>query len=211
MEREGPMEASQMETQDPGQASAGSAQDQARVEAEGGSAPERPATRASQRRAYDPFLVRRKSPAVAVILSMMPGLGQVYVGHYRRGFTHILVIGSIIAILASNAGGPAEPLFGLFLAFFWLYNLIDAGRMAAFYNEALSGMAPLDLRKEMVLPPQGGSLATGIVLVIAGFILFLNTMFDVPLDWLRNWWPLAPIGFGVYLVYQGVRDRKSRG
>ena len=44
-----------------------------------------------QMRMRDP---RSKSPALAAILSMMPGLGQVYIGYYQRGFVHILVIAS---------------------------------------------------------------------------------------------------------------------
>jgi len=38
---------------------------------------------------------RRKSPAIAAILSMMPGLGQVYVGYYQRGFVHAVVVASL--------------------------------------------------------------------------------------------------------------------
>jgi hypothetical protein len=65
---------------------------------------------------------RRRSPAVAAILSMMPGLGQVYLGYTRRGFIHIGVVGCIIALLASD---PPEGFIGiaaLVLPFFWLYN-----------------------------------------------------------------------------------------
>lgn len=142
---------------------------------------------------------------------MLPGLGQVYVGHYRRGFTHILVTGATIGVLSSNVPDSMKPLFALFLSFFWFYNIIDAARLASFYNEALLGMGPIDFQKEMLLPSRGGSLAAGAFLILVGFLLFLNTRFGLSLDWLKEWWPLAPIGFGVYLVYQGARERRKRG
>ena len=51
----------------------------------------------------------------------MPGLGQVYLGYYRRGFVHILVVGCVISFLAASGHhNPLVPLFGLFLAFFRL-------------------------------------------------------------------------------------------
>jgi hypothetical protein len=45
--------------------------------------------------AMDP---RRKSVALASILSCMPGLGQVYVGYYHLGFIYILVVTGLITI-----------------------------------------------------------------------------------------------------------------
>src|SRR5580765_3468184 len=82
---------------------------------------------------------RSKSPALAAILSMMPGLRQVYVGYYQRGFVHAAVVASLITILSSNTVERLSPLFGLFLTFFWLYNIIDAARRASLYNDALAG------------------------------------------------------------------------
>jgi hypothetical protein len=168
------------------------------------------------------YLRRRKSPVLAAILSLLPGLGQVYVGYYVRGFINIVVIASTIMLLSNGArvaldGGDIQgqltvaPLIGLFMAFYWLYNMIDAWRIASFYNEALLGASAGDLKREMTLPSGGGSLIGGIFLVAVGLMLFLNTMFDMPLGWIRDWWPLAPIGFGVYLIVQAVKDRRRKG
>ena len=72
---------------------------------------------------------RLKSPLLAMLLSCMPGLGQVYIGYYQRGFIHILVAASLIAFLsASGHMNPLIPMASFFLAFFWLYNIVDAGR-----------------------------------------------------------------------------------
>lgn len=159
----------------------------------------------------DRIPTRRKSPALAGILSMMPGLGQVYIGFYRRGFIQMLTVAATIAALSSGAGsGGLEPLFGMFLSFFWLYNVIDAIRMANFYNEAMAGVAPEDLRKELAGAGKSGSVGGGVLLIAFGLLFFLHQQFDMPLDWLKDWWPVVPIGFGAYLLYGGLKDRGKK-
>jgi len=153
---------------------------------------------------FDP---RRKSPALACILSLMPGLGQVYVGYYTRGFVHIAVVATVIAVLADGAIPPLEPLFGVFLAFFWLYNVVDAGRRAALVNQVLRGSELGRLPGDLELPSEGGSMAGGGVLIAAGTILLLHTRFGFSLSWLKDWWPAIPILLGAYLVWQGAKNR----
>jgi hypothetical protein len=156
---------------------------------------------------------RRKSPALATIMSAMPGLGQIYVGYYQQGFTNIMVIAGTITVLSnSNQWGVngLEPLLGVFLAFYWLYNLVDAGRRASFYNQALAGMETGALPDEVRLPSGAGSLAGGIVLVAVGLVIFSNTMFGVSLEWLERWWPLGLVIGGAYLIYSSVRDRRAK-
>ncbi len=157
-------------------------------------------------RATDP---RRKSSILACALSLMPGLGQVYIGYYKLGFIHMAVAASTIAILASQLPTPLYPLFAIFLGFFWLYNIVDAGRRAAFYNPALDGVAGVELPTEMGLPSPGGSLAGGVVLIVVGVVLLSNTVLGFSLEWLEQWWPAAPILFGIYLVYRGLQERSS--
>src|SRR2546422_5711021 len=87
---------------------------------------------------------RSKSPALAAVLSMMPGLGQVSVGYYQRGFVHAAVVATLVTILASGTLDRLNPLFALFMSFFWLYNIIDAARRASLYNDALAGNPSID-------------------------------------------------------------------
>ena len=115
---------------------------------------------------------------LAILLSAMPGLGQVYVGYYDIAFKNILVICGLIALLATGAVPRLEPAVGLFMAFYWLHNLVDAGRRASFYNQALAGVRPMDLPEDMKAPQALGSLAGGILLIAVGLTLFANTMFD---------------------------------
>jgi TM2 domain-containing membrane protein YozV len=153
---------------------------------------------------------RRKSVVLAVVLSAMPGLGQVYVGYYPRGFTHALVVAGLIAFLTSmNNFTPLIPLAAIFLAFFWLYNMIDAGRRAAMYNDALAGGEAVDLPKDISMPGLRGSIVGGLVMIGIGAIILSHTAYDVPLDWLDDWWPAGAVLFGVYLVAKGMMERSA--
>ena len=154
--------------------------------------------------------LRRKSPVLAALLSGMPGLGQIYVGYYQKGFSHALVVAVLIALLSSGVFREIEPLLGFFMAFFWMYNVIDASRMASLYNEVMSGMGPEDLRQKFVIAGRNGSILGGLVLTVFGFLFLLNRIAGLPLDWLKDWWPAVPLAFGVYLLYKGIQDRRER-
>lgn len=153
---------------------------------------------------------RRKSPVLAGLLSLVPGLGQVYLGYYARGFVNAITIGSLIALLASELiGQQATPLFALFMVFFWLYNIIDAARRAALINLTLEGLGSMELPSETLMPAFHGSIGAGLGLIVLGAIFLSNTLFDVPLDWLEDWWPVAPLMVGVYLLVRGIIERQK--
>jgi len=149
---------------------------------------------------------RRKSPLFASILSAMPGLGQIYVGYYQRGFIHAVVVAGLVALLNVEIE-PLTPLFALFLAFFWLYNIVDAGRRALLYNEALAGRSGIELPEDFKTPALAGSIPGGLAIVAVGGVLLSHTVFGVSLEWVNDWWPVALILFGVYLVARSVMAR----
>ncbi len=167
-----------------------------------------PPEQALPRRDYYQKDPRTKSPALAAFLSAMPGLGQIYVGYYQQGFIHVLVVGSLIAMLDTGIGG-LEPLCGIFLAFFWLYNIVDAYRKAALYNQALAGLGPTELPEDIQMPGRQGSLLGGILLIVFGLLALAHTRFGYSLDWLEDWWPAVLILIGVYLVYKAWSDRNQ--
>jgi hypothetical protein len=149
---------------------------------------------------------RRKSPVLAMFLSAMPGLGQIYVGYYRQGFINAVVIGSLISFM-EPAPNTLVPLAALFMAFFWLYNIIDAGRRALLYNEALAGRSGIELPEESKTPGLRGSIFGGLAVAFVGGVLLSNTLFGMSLEWVASWWPAALIVFGVYLAGRAVMDR----
>ena len=151
---------------------------------------------------------RRKNPALAIVLSLMPGLGQIYVGFYQQGFLNIIVVASIITILTRGVPYYMQPLLGLFLAFYWLHNLVDAGRRAAFYNRALIGVEDSPLPSEFKTLTERGTMVGGAALVLLGLFFLAHTRFGMPMEWLEEWWPMALVIFGVFLVYQNWKGRK---
>jgi hypothetical protein len=153
---------------------------------------------------------RQKSPFLAGLLSVMPGLGQIYTGYYQRGFVHALVAASLFALVAEGEDTPLMPLGVIFLIFFWFYNIIDASRRATLYNQALAGVPDIELPEDFKVPGFHGSILGGLVIAAAGVVLLLNTRFGVSLNWLEEWWPAALILFGGYLVWKAWQDRPRR-
>lgn len=154
-----------------------------------------------------PAIVNRKSPALATVLSSLPGLGQIYVGYYQQGFINIMIAASIIAILSSTGGNGLEPFFGVFLAFFWLFNMIDANRRAMHFNRVAAGLGGEEIPDGFSIPGTGGSLAGGALLIVVGLLLFLNSKFDMSMEWLEEWWPLALVAGGVWLMVKARQQR----
>ncbi len=155
---------------------------------------------------------RYKSPVLAAVLSLMPGLGQVYVGYYQQGFINIVVIAGLITLIANandHAASAVIPFLALFMAFYWLYNLVDAYRKSIFYNQALAGLGPLEMPEGERLPGSRNSLFIGFVIVVAGAIGLSYTLFGISMEWLAHWWPVALILFGVFLMYQSLAARKK--
>jgi hypothetical protein len=153
---------------------------------------------------------RTKSVPLACFLSAMPGLGQVYTGFYTRGFVNAVTFAGIITILTTGDLEEFTPFFALFLAFFWLHNIIDAGRRATFYNQMLAGGDSMDsFSPELKMPGSSGSILAGAALIVGGLIALSYTRFDMSLVWVEDWWPVGPILGGAYLVFLAIRDRSN--
>ena len=152
----------------------------------------------------------RRSPFVAALLSLAPGLGQVYCGYTRLGFTHAIVVVVMFGFLTiDHLSDPLSAIGGVFLTFFWLYGIVDAWRRAVLVNQSLLGRLHLELPAGVGEPGFRGSLSGGIALAALGALLLSNTLFGVSLDWVEDWWPAALIGFGVLLAYRALEDRKA--
>ncbi len=148
----------------------------------------------------------RKSPLVATLLSCMPGLGQIYVGYYQQGFINMFVVAGTIAILSSSVMRGAEPFFGVFLSFFWIFQMIDANRRANHYNRVMEGLGGEDVPDGFEMPTTKGSMLGGAVLILVGILFILDLNFDVSMEWVENWWPLALVLVGVNLIFKARKN-----
>lgn len=146
--------------------------------------------------------IGRKNPNLAALLSLFPGMGNVYNGLYMRGATFFLIVLSLIAI-----ADRGHDLFGFAVAFFWLFNVIDAYRQATLINYGYAqDLGLVDLPRHP-RASQGG-VAAGVLLVAIGVVAVLERYFDVRLDWLFDLWPFGLVLLGGWMIWASLRDRR---
>lgn len=147
----------------------------------------------------------QKTPILAGLLSVVPGLGHVYNGLYQRAIAFFLIYVTLFAS-AINAPSDSERAFIIpCLVFFWLFNLFDAYRQATLINY---GYAASSLER----PPAGElrsmALVPGIVLILVGAYGLARRYLDFDLRWLLEQWPFLLILFGGFLIWQGVKAHR---
>ena len=158
----------------------------------------------SQTGAKAPADSLRKSPTLAALLSILPGLGQAYVGYYLAGFVNVMVVGLLITVLNAMEHVPdgPQPFLGLFLSFFWIFNVLDASRRAKLYNRSLAGGGAERL-------PTDSPLVGGIILLIMGVLLTVAITFGVKLAFLQTIWPLGLVIGAGFLLAKYFRTRAA--
>ena len=155
-----------------------------------------------------PPMRSRKSPALATVLSLMPGLGQVYIGYYQQGFINAVVVAIAITMLSTGVVRGAEVLVALPMAFFWMYNMIDANRRAFYYNRVAEGLSGEEVPDEFTTPAAKGSMPVGVALVVVGTLFLLDLNTDFSMAWIEDWWPMILVGGGVWLIVK-ARQQKT--
>jgi hypothetical protein len=149
-----------------------------------------------------PFL--RKNPRLAGLLSLFPGLGNVYNGLYLRGLIEFLIVGSLMG-LADKAD---SPFYVMTMFFFWAFSILDAYRQAVLINYGYT--QDLGLFDQPQRPKAGqGGLVAGILLTVLGVIAFLEEFVEIDLRWLYDLWPLLLVAIGVWLVVASLRERRK--
>jgi hypothetical protein len=151
-----------------------------------------------------PVVVSGPSPGLAGVLAFFfPfGIGQVYNRQYVKGLVFMLVFAFLI--WGTSSGSGLEPLLGLFIAFFYVYQIIDAVRTARAIQIGQPVPDPLGL--EAALGTREANWASGapigaIVLIALG-CLFLIHNFGFLHFHIGQWWPLVLIAFGVWMFTQ---------
>jgi hypothetical protein len=162
--------------------------------------PELPPPAASS--AAIPAPIGRKNPILAAVLSGFPGMGHIYNGLYARGVTFFLIILSLIGIVDRSD----NDLFGFAIAFFWVFNILDAYRQATLINYGYAqdlGLADLPRHPRA---SQGG-LAAGVILFFLGVYALLERYLAIRLDWIFDLWPFALVFVGGWMIWASLRDR----
>jgi len=150
----------------------------------------------------------KRSPALAVVLSMLPGLGHLYLGLYRRGIAFFAAFALSLRLADSR-----HDALGVIIAFVWFFALIDAFRCAQAIN---LGQATAGVPKELSSPAalRAGNLGFGVLLLFGGVVLLYNQFYPLDFVWLEDWWPLAIVIFGAYVIgkhFWQERQRRALG
>lgn len=152
------------------------------------------------------------NPAVAGILAgFFPfGVGAVYCSQYAKGLAHLLVFA--LLIFAANHTERWDFLFGIGIAFFWVYQIIDAVRTARALQEGQPAPDPLGLGQTFSMGEKfdSGKVPVGAaVLIVLGVLFLLHTMGIMQYGFDR-FWPLLLVFFGGWLFYrQWERARRT--
>ena len=143
------------------------------------------------------------NPAIAGILSILPGLGAVYCGEVMRGVMQIAVYAALIYALV-NFGGGLEPVFGLAIAFWYIYQIIDSVRLARAKQMGVPAPDPFGLSSPdwaASFRPRGKGLPAGAMfLIFIGFLFLLGNVFSF--HFVSKGWPLILVYLGVMRIVQ---------
>ncbi|HEX9764478.1 MAG TPA: DUF5668 domain-containing protein [Candidatus Acidoferrales bacterium] len=139
---------------------------------------------------------------VALMLGFIPGVGAIYNGEYLKGLVHIAVFFGLIS-LADRTHGAFGPMFGMLVAAFYIYMIVDAyrtaklrttGQAAATSGWAFPGTSP------------GSSAPVGpIILIVVGVLFLADNMglFDFGyFDYVWNFWPVILIAIGAWMLWR---------
>ena len=132
----------------------------------------------------------KRSPSAAVFLSLLPGLGHIYVGQVAKGF--LIGLSFVLAIrMTDEGGGP----FGILIPFLILYAMVDSHRAAVELNRIVSAGGT---------PPKGPDFGLtkwwGYILIGLGVLFTLDNFVDIDFDWIWRLWPLGLIALGIFIL-----------
>ena len=156
------------------------------------------------------------SPGLAGVLAgFFPfGVGQVYTGQYAKGLAHLLIF-SFLVWGASSAGGNFEPFFGIAIAGFYVYQIIDAVRSAHAIRLGQPPPDPFGLTKTFTTAgsekaPDARQVPFGAIVLIGLGVLFLfDTLELLPFHRIGRLWPLVLIVLGVWMFMKRMNPPAS--
>ena len=141
----------------------------------------------------------KRKPTTAFWLSVIPGLGHVYLGQAAKGILFLLLF---VALINLSEEGPDA--FGILIPVYWFVVMLDAHRSAQELNRLIeSGGKPPD--------PFALSLSKwwGWSLLGVGVLLLLSNLGLLDLNWVWQFWPLALILLGLRLIRQRQPERAA--
>jgi hypothetical protein len=154
------------------------------------------------------------NPAVAGILAgFFPfGVGAVYCSQYAKGLAHLLIFA--LLIFGTDHAGKWDFLFGLGIAFFIVYQIIDAVRTAKALQAGQPAPDPMGLGQTFSMGEKfdSGKVPVGAVVLIGLGVLFLLHTMGIMEYGFERFWPLILIFLGGWMFYRNYeRSRRICG
>ena len=147
-----------------------------------------------------------RTPLLAGIFSVFPGLGNVYNGLYLRGATFFLIFFGLI-LVASGTEPPEAVILVFSIIFVWLFNIFDAYRQATFINLGFQPDLSFPSKSRATSWGSGGMVA-GIAVFLLGLYGLLREQFDFDFTFLVDHWYVLFMAFGAFLIAQTVIQKK---
>ena len=151
------------------------------------------------------------NPALAGILAgFFPfGVGAVYCSQYAKGLAHLLIFA--LLIFGADHSGNWDWLFGIGIAFFYVYQIIDAVRTARALQEGQPAPDPLGLGQTFSMGERfdSGTIPIGAVVLIGLGVLFLLHTMGIMEYGFERFWPLILIFLGGWMFYRNY-ERSHR-
>jgi hypothetical protein len=144
------------------------------------------------------------NPGLAGILGAIPfGVGAVYCGQYTKGLVHLGIFVFLVVSLSSNLPGYLYPILGITMAFFIVYQIMDAVRTARAIQSGQPVPDPFGITTTFSpgeRPDFSKGVPTGAVVLIGLGVLFLLHNLNIWFLEFDTLWPLLLIGLGVWLL-----------
>ena len=137
-----------------------------------------------------------------ILAAIFPfGVAQVYNGQYAKGLAHLIIFAVLVAGADHGSGGA---FFGILLAGFYVYQIIDAHRSARALSLGQPAPDPLGLT---------GAFGTDnmrlhtlpfwpMMLVVIGFLFLLQNLGWFHFHWIGKLWPLILIALGLRVIFR---------
>lgn len=143
------------------------------------------------------------NPALAGVLAgFFPfGVGAVYTGQYAKGLAH-LVIFTLLILGASSGSEAMGTVFGLGIAGFYFYQIIDAVRTARALQLGQTPPDPFGLGTTFSAGDRmdASKVPVGALILIGLGVIFLLHTLDIWDFGVHRIWPLILIGIGGFLL-----------
>jgi hypothetical protein len=144
------------------------------------------------------------NPGLAGILGAIPfGVGAIYNGQYTKGLTHLGIFVFLVVALSSSLPDYLYPILGITMAFFVVYQIIDAVKTAKAIQANQPPPDPFGLAT-MFSPGEKADFSRGVptgALVLIGLgVLFLLHNLNIWFLEFDTLWPVLLIGLGLWLL-----------